>query len=172
MAMTGPAPFIITAQLPPDIHSWATGLRREHFPPERNHLDAHVTLFHILPPSAETEIRDALAYCAKTYRKPEAQVEDIMSLGKGTAFKVFSHDMQVIRAELADRFHGLLTDQDAHTPRLHITIQNKVTLKEARALQAELQSTFIQRNFAFLGLSLHIYRGGPWEFVKSWSFRG
>ena len=45
----GAAPLILTAELPPDLHRWATELRRAHFPPERNLLEAHVTLFHALP---------------------------------------------------------------------------------------------------------------------------
>mgnify|MGYP004351873915 CR=1 FL=1 len=43
------SPLILTAQLPADLHRWATALRTEHFPPERNYLEAHVTLFHALP---------------------------------------------------------------------------------------------------------------------------
>ena len=48
-------PFIVTAELPGEIFSWVDGLRRAHFPPERNHLSAHVTLFHALPPWVEAE---------------------------------------------------------------------------------------------------------------------
>ena len=38
------------------LEEQADGLRRAHYPPERNRLRAHVTLFHALPPSAEDEI--------------------------------------------------------------------------------------------------------------------
>lgn len=171
-ATKSPAPFILTAKLPDDLHSWATGLRTEHFPPERNHVEAHVTLFHALPPSCEAELRDVLADTVKTNPPVPARLEGLMSLGGGTALKLTSPAMLELRDRLADRFHGLLTPQDEHKPRLHVTIQNKVTSTEAKALQAELAAEINPRDFTFRGFALHIYRGGPWEFVRDWRFRG
>lgn len=49
--MRRPAPYIVTAELPGDVLAFADGLRRAHFPPERNWLVAHATLFHALAPS-------------------------------------------------------------------------------------------------------------------------
>ena len=83
-----------------------------------------------------------------------------------------SPDMIAIWRHLADRFYGLLTPQDEHKPRLHVTVQNKVSPKEAKALQAELEWEVDPRPFRFTGLSLHIYRGGPWEPVRDFVFRG
>lgn len=45
--------FILTAELDETSFVWLDGLRREHFPPERNVLPAHLTLFHRLS-SAQT----------------------------------------------------------------------------------------------------------------------
>ena len=103
---------------------------------------------------------------------PKGQLEGIMSLGRGTALKLSSDAMQSIRARIADHFHGMLTPQDEHTPRLHVTIQNKVSPAEAKRLQAELAPHVSPRSFNFRGLSLHYYRGGPWELVKTFAFRG
>ena len=77
-----------------------------------------------------------------------------------------------LRARIADHFHGMLTNQDQHRPRLHVTIQNKVTSKEAKALQAQLDGVIQPRDFAFRGLALYAYRGGPWEFLRRFAFRG
>lgn len=167
-----PAPFILTAELPPDLARWATSLRRTHYPAERNYLDAHVTLFHALPPFCEHEIRNAIADLTSHNPPPAAQLAGVMSLGKGTALRLFSPEMLGVRDQLAECWHGLLTAQDTHIPRLHVTVQNKVATREARALQSELEAQLSPRNFSFPGLALHIYRGGPWEFVKRWSFRG
>ncbi len=167
-----PAPFILTALLPKDMHAWATKLRTEHFPPERNHLEAHVTLFHALPPSCEAELRDALAQTVKENAPPRARLDGLMSLGRGTALKLSSPAMLTLRDALAERFHGMLTPQDEHRPRLHVTIQNKVAPADAKALQEELADDIEPREFAFRGFALHIYRGGPWQFVRDWSFRG
>ena len=37
-------PLILSAVLDPLVQGRLDALRRAHFPPERNHLDAHVTL--------------------------------------------------------------------------------------------------------------------------------
>ncbi|MXO59371.1 2'-5' RNA ligase family protein [Altererythrobacter salegens] len=165
------APLIVTAELPSDLQAWATALRRAHFPPERNFLDAHVTLFHALPPSCEDEARELLAAAAARPPVP-ARLEGVMSLGRGVALELTSPEMQDLRDSLAERFHGLLTPQDEHRPRLHVTVQNRVEPKDAQALLAELERSVTPRDFAFAGLALHRYRGGPWETVKRWSFRG
>lgn len=168
----GSNPFILTAKLPPDIHAWADSLRRRHFPPERNHLHAHVTMFHAFAPSLLEELKDFIPQVAREFAPPEAEITGLMDLGKGTAIRLLSPQLLGIRAMIADHFHGMLTDQDLHEPRPHITIQNKVTKEEARALQAELAPQIERRRFAFTALELHLYRGGPWEFVKGAPFRG
>jgi len=167
-----PAPLIITATLPPDLHRWATSLRARNFPAERNWLEAHVTLFHALPPSAEPEVNAALKQEAARSAPIPARLEGVMSLGRGTALRVASPAMLALRDRLANRFHGVLTAQDAHRPRLHITVQNKVTPAEAKVLQAELAPLVTPRDFAFRGLALYRYRGGPWENVRDFAFRG
>jgi len=167
-----PAPLIVTAELPGDLQNWSERLRRAHYPAERNRVPAHATLFHALTPSCEEELRDALAGLARTYPPVPARLEAAFSLGGGTAFRIESRGMLQLRAELAERLSGLLTAQDAAPPRLHVTIQNKVSPREARALQAELARTFRPHDFRFAGLALHRYRNGPWDIVKRWSFRG
>jgi hypothetical protein len=153
------------------MQSRADQLRQIHFPPERNQLKAHVTLFHALPPSVEDEVRDVLA--AETRAKPlPGRLTGLMNLGRGTALALESPPMLELWERLAERFHGLLTPQDEHRPRLHVTIQNKVAPSEAKALQQQLAPSIEVRDFAFAGLALHRYRGGPWELVRRWPFRG
>ena len=166
------APLIVTAQLPKDVHRWATRLRTEHFPAERNFLEAHVTLFHALPAQCEEELRDYLKQLAGELSPVNARLEGVMPLGGGTtALKITSDGMLMLRDQIADRFHGMLTQQDQHRPRLHITIQNKVTAKEAKALQQVLEFTVEPRAFKFIGLSLFRYLGGPWESIRDFTFR-
>lgn len=170
--MIAPAPLIVTAELPADLHRWATDLRRAHFPPERNYLEAHVTLFHALPPQIEDELRALLARLAGETPPLPARLEGIMDLGRGTALRLASPALLDLRGLIAERFHGMLSAQDGHAPRLHVTIQNKVTPQEAKALQAELSGIVVPRVFSFNGLELHRYRGGPWEAVRRLAFRG
>ena len=166
------APFIVTAELPGDIFAWADGLRREHFPPERNHLAAHVTLFHSFAPSLREELPRELARCAAEYAPPAAQIDALMDLGGGTALALRSPAMLAIRGELAERFFAMLTAQDRGGKRLHITVQNKVERKAALALQVELGAELTARPFRFTGLGLHRYLNPHWEQLGVWKFRG
>ncbi len=168
----GGGPFIVTAELPADMFRWANGLRTAHFPPERNKLSAHVTLFHAFAPSLRDELRPLLARLAGEFAAPAARVTGLMDLGRGTAIAIDSPAMLALRERISDHFHGALTAQDQHPPRLHITIQNKVTSEAARTLQRELAGSVEERRFAFTGMGLHIYLGGPWEPAGTWAFRG
>ncbi len=171
--MTGAdAPLILTAELPRDLHARFTALRTEHFPPERNFLAAHVTLFHALPPMCEGEIVTLCKRLAAEFAPVAARVAGPMSLGGGTAIRLESPAMLDLRDLVAEHLRGLLTGQDQHRPRLHVTVQNKVATAEARALQAALAETILPQAFAFPGLGLFRYRGGPWEAIKTFAFRG
>lgn len=165
-------PLIVTAQLPGPIHRWATELRRTHFPPARNWLEAHVTLFHALPAATEAELRGVLRRLAADHPPPSADLDGLVNLGQGTALRVLSPQLLDLRATIAEHFHGLLTAQDNHVPRLHITIQNKVTAQAARALQSQLAPAIPRQAFAFPALELSRYRGGPWEAAGRFPFRG
>ncbi len=165
-------PFIVTAALPADIQGWAEGLRRAHYPPERNHLHAHVTLFHAFAPSLLDELVRFLPRITGEFAAPQAEITGLMDLGTGTAIALASPQLLALRSVIADHFRGSLTAQDLHEPRPHITIQNKVTKREARALQAALAPTLTQRRFAFPALELHLYKGGPWELIKRSALRG
>jgi len=166
------APLIVTASLPEDLQSRADQLRLQHFPPERNYLRAHVTLFHALPPSCEDELREVLSRLAQDCAPVPAQLTGLMKLGKGTALRLESAQMLELRREIADRFHGLLTPQDEHSPRLHATIQNKVSIEAAKALQRQLDPLILPREFHFRGFGLHAYLGGPWMEIGRYAFRG
>ena len=113
-----------------------------------------------------------LAREAAEHAPVAARLDGLMNLGRGTALAIHSPAMLAIRDTIADCFHGALTAQDSHPPRLHITIQNKVTAEAVRALQRQIVPELAPRGFAFTGLALHIYRGGPWDAAGRWAFRG
>lgn len=166
------APLVVTAELPAAIQARADALRRAHYPAERNHVPAHVTLLRALPPFVEDEARNLLAAVASELPPPMARITGIMDLGTGTAIAIESNAMLELRAMVAAHFHGMLTLQDEGTPRLHVTVQNKVLRSEAKALQALLTPALGPERFAFAGLALHRYLDGPWEPSGRWSFRG
>ena len=81
-------------------------------------------------------------------------------------------DLDQIREDLATDFHGMLSAQDSGGWRPHVTIQNKVSNREATLLLEALNAGFEPRPLGIRGLALHRYRGGPWETLKTWPFRG
>ena len=164
-------PLIVTAELAPADFGWLEGLRRRHYPPDRNRVPAHLTMFHALPPSAEGEVRHLLGRSAAGPR-PRAQVAGLMDLGGGVAFRIVSEDLDRIRDEVAAALHGLLGAQDSGGWVPHITIQNKVETKAAKALKRALEVGFEPRPLGISGLGLHRYLGGPWETLQAYAFRG
>ena len=58
--------------------------------------------------------------------------------------------------------------QDSGGWRPHVTIQNKVSAKTARALAEELERNFAPAPLAIRGLALHRYLDGPWEEVATY----
>lgn len=163
-------PIIVTAVFGPGDDGWLQLLRRTHYPAERNQVPAHLTLFHQLPPSLAGELSDRLARAVEA-PPPPARLTGVMDLGEGTAFRVESPALEAIRDGLADAFHGLLMPQDRARWRPHITIQNKVEPRLARALQQQLAATFEPRPLLIRALASWLYRDGPWERLKVHPFR-
>lgn len=162
--------LIVTAEITPADFSWLEKLRRAHYPAERNQLPAHLTMLHALPPSAESELRGRLPELVRQ-SAPAATLAGLMDLGGGVAFRVVSPGLDRIRDELAHDLHGLLGAQDSGGWRPHITIQNKVSPKVARALKEQLERSFAPRPLVVAGLGLHRYLGGPWERIAAYPFR-
>ncbi len=158
-----PAPIIVTALFGRADTAFFDTMRRTHFPPERNQLDAHLTLFHHLPPSMADELKHRLNGETRGVRAPMARVSGLMSLGRGVAYRIDSPELLAIRARLADAFCGMLTPQDAGGWRPHVTIQNKVAPPVAKVLLASLSQGFVARGAEIAGLGAWWYRGGPWE---------
>ena len=164
-------PLIVTADFSTDDFAWLEGLRRAHYPAELNRVPVHLTMFQGLPPSAAEEVRQQLSVHAAG-PPPGAMIAGLMNLGSGVAYRVVSDDLEGIREEVADHFHGMLCAPDAAGWRPHITIQNKVTPRQAKQLLDALERDFRPRALGIAGLSVHRYRGGPWETLAAYKFRG
>ncbi len=165
-----PAPIIVAAIFDPADFNWLDGLRRAHFPADRNVLPAHLTLFHHLPPSALDELNRLLKIETRNVAPPVARAIGFMSLGRGVAVRVQSQGLEAIRERIAVNFAGQLTPQDKAGWRAHVTIQNKVAPEIAKALLADLAGDFRPRPLGITGLAAFFYRGGPWELIARFAF--
>ncbi len=156
------SPLIVTLLLDDDAQQRFDRLRAAHFPVERNHLQAHVTLFHALPGEHLAEVRDELAAVAA--RPPfEVAVTGVRFLGRGVALDLDADELTRLRARLAAAFGPWLTRQDQQWSRPHVTVQNKVEPAVARALHADLAAAFRPETVTARGLGLWRYLGGPWS---------
>ncbi|WGF87396.1 2'-5' RNA ligase family protein [Marinivivus vitaminiproducens] len=156
-------PLILTVALDPVAFERLDGLRRAHFPPERNLIPAHVTLLHRLPGEEIATVLATLREAAARTAPFRITADGLRPLGRGVAITLESPALTALRADLALRFGPRLSAQDRQGFRPHVTIQNKVAPEQARALLARLQADF--RPFAIRGegLLLWHYRGGPWQ---------
>lgn len=134
-------------------------------------MPAHLTLFQHLPPSAEAEIRARLSAETRGVKAPPARIAGVMALDAGTALRVESPALKAIRDRLAEAFHGLLIPQDAAGWLPHVTIQNKATPQDARALQRTLREGFRPWALAMTGLGVWRYKGRAWEPVSRHMFK-
>lgn len=165
------SPLIVSALLAPEDFAWLDGLRRIHYPADRNRQPAHMTIFRHLPPSLAPELKGRLVEAARA-RRPRAIATSMIDLDGGVAVRIASPELEAIRTEMAEAFSGLLTPQDQAAWLPHVTIQNKVPPAQARSLRAELAATFVQRPIGIEGLALWAYRDGVWEPRSRHMFRG
>ena len=165
------APVIVTLALDEASQARFDELRQRHFPPERNHLAAHVTLFHALPGALLASLLDDVREVARRPPFP-LRVTGVRSLGRGAAYALEAPELQEVHRELAGRWRELLTPQDRQPLRAHVTVQNKVAPKQARATLAQLAAQPLPPDAEALGLALWHYRGGPWQAVQTVGFSG
>ena len=163
------APLILSLRLAEADQLRLDRLRDAHFPPERNFLRAHVTLFHHLPSDALATLTADLQDAARRPAFP-VRVARLRSLGRGVALSLEADALNTLRAGLARRWEGWLGAQDSQRFQPHVTIQNKVDPAEAKRLFAELSAGFAPWTVTATGLSLWWYRGGPWEAAGEWAF--
>ena len=165
-------PLILTLMLDAGTQDWLDALRRAHFPPERNLVPAHVTLFHALPGAELESVLAAIAEECRGVPPHAARIGPPRFLGRGVALVVAAPEVAAVRARLAARWRDRLSPQDKQGWRPHATVQNKVAPERARALRAELAAALPVREGRAEGLLLWRYRGGPWEPAGAFRFTG
>ena len=154
-------------QLDPTAQAFYEDLRRRYFPPARNLIGAHLTLFHQLPDDEPTHqtLRDA----AQATQPFQLINPTPRSIGKGVAVFFQSPPLMAIHASLSRAFEDQLIPQDRQRLQPHIVIQNKVVPELARQTLPELQSLSFPEPQA-IGLSLFRYLGGPWQHLTDFPF--
>ena len=158
--------YILTTELDDDSFAWLDALRRQHFPPARNVLSAHLTMFHRLS-GAQIERLESAAIPTGPIA---LDFDGLRFLGSGVAFNVRAPDLQRLRREIVTVIGGELSRQDSQRWMPHVTVQNKVAAAVAKELFATLSGTFSSRGGHATGLVVWEYLGGPWKLARRLSF--
>jgi|tagenome__1003787_1003787.scaffolds.fasta_scaffold20975515_5 hypothetical protein len=151
--------YILTAEMDGESFAWLDDIRGEHFPPERNFISAHLTLFHRLSGAQIVQLR--------SLEMPRAPLvvhfDRVALLGFGVSLHIQSAELARLRNGLQFGMGGKFSPQDRQAWKPHVTVQNKVSVEKARALHRLLQEGFRERAGTATGLLIWQYLGGPWE---------
>lgn len=163
------SPLILTLALNEEAFVFFTSLRQQYFPPERNFLKAHLTLFHHLP--ADKMVEETIRSSVTSMQSFPLNVADVVSIGKGVAYKIESPPLQAFHKKLQEVWSSFLTPQDKQKLWPHVTVQNKVSPLVAKETLVHLKDCFQPFMATATGLTLWYYKGGPWEFYKHFPFK-
>ncbi|WP_410572326.1 2'-5' RNA ligase family protein [Amycolatopsis sp. cmx-4-61] len=167
-----PEPLVVTLAVDERAQTAWNALRRRWFPPERLHVDAHLTLFHALPGEHLAAILTGSAEVAGGTAPFELTVAGVRSLGRGVALDVVSPALVRLHAALRTRWSSWLTAQDAQPLKPHVTVQNKVAPETAAETLRQVRRDPGPPTATATGLTVWRYVGGPWEFAAAVPFAG
>jgi 2'-5' RNA ligase len=145
-------------------------LRRAYFPPKRNFVPAHCTLFHKLPGEREEEVVRLVGALCERARPFTVFTSGVLNFGRGVAYGLEAPALIALREEIAHAMSPWLSDQDRQRYRPHVTIQNKADPAVASRLRTSLEDDFEPWSVRIEGLSLWRYRGGPWDAAATFRF--
>ena len=169
--MSATPPLILTCSINPEAFSFFNEQRIKYFPPDRNFLDAHLTLFHHLP-AGEPAIMQAIQELCTRQPVITLQVKEVVFTGKGVAYRIDSPELKQLHRQLQQRWQQWLISQDRQGLWPHITVQNKVDPATSRLLHQELADSFTPFDAVAMGLGLWEYLGGPWKLKEQFLFGG
>jgi 2'-5' RNA ligase len=169
---SGPArPLIVTLEIDDQAQARFDAERAALFPAGRTVIGAHVTLFHALPATREPDVITELTAVASAREPFEIEVRELMSLGRGVAYRLHSAELLSLHSGLQAHWWNHLSQQDRQGFRPHVTVQNKVSPEVAGRTLTELRERFAPFAITAQALRLWRYDGGPWTARERLPFR-
>jgi 2'-5' RNA ligase len=163
-------PLLVTLEMDATTFARLDALRNRYFPPERNVVPAHVSLFHQLPRDEEARVREVLASVASEHPPIPLRLTTLKKTGRGMAIAVEAAGLATLHARLAREFAEWLTPQDRQPYRPHVTIMNKAEPYQASLAFQELGASWEPWTGEGQGLFLWEYLGGPWRRIGRYPF--
>lgn len=164
------APLLVTLAPDPATFDRLDALRRRFFPPGRNIVPAHVSLFHLLPREEERLVRNALGDAVIGRGPIGLRFPSLKRLGRGMAATVDAPELRILHARLSRDFEPWLTAQDRQPFRPHVTLMNKAEPAAAALAFSELAASWEPWEGTGEGLLLWEYLGGPWRLLERYPF--
>ncbi|CAN5721087.1 2'-5' RNA ligase family protein [soil metagenome] len=162
-------PMVVTLQLEEKARQYFNEQRKAYFPAHLNYLEAHLTLFHALPPDEKIITQTLQALSSRgTIR---LNITGLRNIGNGVAYTVASDELQIMHASMQRDFESFLIGKDRQKLWPHITVQNKVTAFKASKLLEQLIVKFVPFSIMAIGISTFFYDGGPWIPVDDYKFK-
>jgi 2'-5' RNA ligase len=159
---------VLTLALDDEAQHRFESLRQRHFPPARNRIPAHLTLFHTLPES-EVTVTVLREICNSQTAFP-LEMAAPRFIGRGVAYFFASPPAVALHRSLSTAFAEHLSAQDRQGFRPHVVVQNKTTSNVAKATLALLLTDFEPFPVRAVGLDLWRYLDGPWQHLQRFPF--
>lgn len=116
------APLILTLALPPALQRVADAQRNLHAAEAARHAPAHISLFRHLPGPSFPQLANDLAAIVRHGAAPSFNVRSPVWREGMWMAPLSSPASDFLRADLAERWHGLLAPGDIASPRLHLSL--------------------------------------------------
>src|SRR3954452_6981209 len=109
--------YILTAEMDGESFAWLDDIRGEHFPPERNFISAHLTLFHRLSGPQIVQLR----YVALPHTGPVVHFDRVALLGFGFSLHIQSAQLARLRSGRQFGMGGKFSPQARQDWKPHVT---------------------------------------------------
>jgi hypothetical protein len=157
--------YLLTLKLDDNLQNFFEQQRQRYFPKHLNRIPAHVMLFHQLPAQYLSSIKEDCEIAASMTSVIDISFKKIRFLGKGNAYDL-SLTNKLFYDYLKNKWQQWLIPQDLQTWIPHVTIQNKVTPHDAKALYRALIDNAVPFNGTATGITLWYYNKGDWKWIK------
>ncbi len=164
-------PLVLTFVMDDESQARLDLWRKLYFPPERNVLKAHLTIYHQLPGQNISRIDEILRDISHLRLSPfPIAFEELKTRQGFVGVKVASPELMQVKSELDHAFDPFLKAQDRKPYSPHVTVTNLGSPKDAQKVMELLTKEFVPWRGSVRAVSLFHYRGGPWEEYRTYSF--
>lgn len=164
--------LILTLGFDSRSFAWFEQARQAYFPPGRNFIPAHLTLFQQLPDAERGQIGGACAALARRTAPLPFTAARLLDFGGGTGVALEMPGYVPLLTALRERWEPMLARQDRQARRPHVTVQNKVPRSVALIDRERIAERFTPFEGVADRLLLWHYRGGPWEALARYDLEG